>query len=179
MKYAIELYFDRETEKILFDLSQRVAEEGISMKFSEWKTRPHLTLACYNDLDEQKCIEQLKQFAQRYNPFPAYIGSIGMFPDTGTIFTSPVMNKNMYRMQAELHDLLKEYDTKGFEWYLPERWAPHCTLALTNEDGENAFYRASNLLLREFRKTCGEFVAIGLVRITCPVKEIFTTELSK
>ena len=35
MKYAIELYFDRETEKILFDLSQRVAEEGISMKFSE------------------------------------------------------------------------------------------------------------------------------------------------
>ncbi len=131
MKYAIELYFDRETEKILFDLSQRVAEEGISMKFSEWKTRPHLTLACYNDLDEQKCIEQLKQFAQRYNPFPAYIGSIGMFPDTGTIFTSPVMNKNMYRMQAELHDLLKEYDTKGFEWYLPERWAPHCTLALT------------------------------------------------
>lgn len=70
MKYAIELYFDRETEKILFDLSQRVAEEGISMKFSEWKTRPHLTLACYNDLDEQKCIEQLKQFAQRYKSVP-------------------------------------------------------------------------------------------------------------
>lgn len=35
MKYAIELYFDRETEKKLSDLIQRVADENISAKFLE------------------------------------------------------------------------------------------------------------------------------------------------
>ena len=179
MQYAIELYFDKETEKKLSDLAQRVADEKLSTKFLEWKTRPHLTLACFNDVDEQKCIEQLKIFAQSHLAVPAYIGSIGMFNDTKTIFASPIMNKSMYQLQAELHECLKEHDTTGWEWYCPDRWVPHCTLALTGEDDNSVFYKASELLLREFEKTSGEFVAIGLVKITFPVKEIYTIELSR
>ncbi len=49
MQYAVELYFDEETEKKLFGLAQRIADEKISTKFLEYKTRPHLTLACFND----------------------------------------------------------------------------------------------------------------------------------
>ena len=54
MLYAIELYFDKETEKKMAALAERVAEENLSTKFLEWKTRPHLTLACFNDVDEQQ-----------------------------------------------------------------------------------------------------------------------------
>lgn len=43
MKYAIEAYFDRDTEAALAHLAGRVAEEGISTKFLEWKSRPHIT----------------------------------------------------------------------------------------------------------------------------------------
>lgn len=50
MQYAIELYFDKETEKKLLGLAQRVADENLSTKFLEWKTRSHLTLACLNDV---------------------------------------------------------------------------------------------------------------------------------
>lgn len=60
MKYAIELYYDKETEQKLFNLAKRVADEKLSTKFLEWKTRPHLTLACFNDVNEVKCIQQLK-----------------------------------------------------------------------------------------------------------------------
>ena len=42
MQYAVELYFDKETEKKLMHLSQRLADEKLSTKFLEWKTRPHL-----------------------------------------------------------------------------------------------------------------------------------------
>ena len=63
MKYAIEAYFDRDTEAALAHLAGRVAEEGISTKFLEWKSRPHITLACYNDIDEADCIPKLKAFA--------------------------------------------------------------------------------------------------------------------
>ncbi len=39
MKYAVELYFDKETENKLMYLSQRLADEKLSTKFLEWKTR--------------------------------------------------------------------------------------------------------------------------------------------
>ena len=42
----------------------------------------------------------------------------------------------------------------------------------------DAFLRASDLILREFKKLCGEFVAIGLTKITCPVEEVVTVNLS-
>ena len=65
MQYAIEMYYDKETEEQLFSLAKSVADAGLSTKFMEWKTRPHLTLACFNDVDEEKCIEQLKSFCTK------------------------------------------------------------------------------------------------------------------
>lgn len=177
MQYAIELYYDKETEAQLQALSQKVADAKLSTKFLEWKTRPHLTLACFNDVDEEKCIEQLKKFAQTHTQMPAYIGSVGMFNDTRTIFASPMMNDAMYQFQRELHECLQDFDTTGYEWYCPGRWVPHCTLALTKDDAEDVFYKASDLILHEFRKLSGAFVSIGLVKITFPVEEIFSVEL--
>lgn len=179
MQYAIELYYDKETEKKLYNMAQKIADEKISTKFLEWKTRPHLTLACFNDVDEACCIEKIKAFAANHKIMPAYIGSVGMFNDTKTIFVSPVMNSGMYQFQRELHGNLKEFDTNGWEWYCPDRWVPHCTIALTGDDENEAFFRASDLVLREFKKISGEFVEIGLVKITFPVEEIFTAEMNR
>lgn len=144
MKYAIELYYDEETEKKLFDLSKRIADEKISTKFLEWKARPHLTLACFNDVDESKCTEHLKVFSEDHKVMPAYICSVGMFNDTKTIFVSPVMNYSMYKFQRELHEELKDFDTNGYEWYCPDRWTPHCTIALTHEDNNEAFLKRAS-----------------------------------
>lgn len=82
MQYAIELFFDEEMEKKLFRYAERIAEEKLSTKYLEWKTRPHITLACFNDVDEKVCVERLKLFAQKQQTLPAYIGSLGMFTDT-------------------------------------------------------------------------------------------------
>lgn len=177
MQYAIELYFDKATEDIIFSLAQKIADANISTKFLEWKTRPHLTLGCFNDVDEEKCMEKLKAFVDTHKIMPAYIGSVGMFNDTKTIFLSPIMNRSMYQFQGELHEYFEELDTRGWEWYCPEKWVPHCTVALTGEDSDQAFFDACNLILHEFRKIAGEFVSIGLVKITCPVEEIGVVEL--
>ena len=94
-----------------------------------------------------------------------------------TIFASPMMNDSMYQFQRELHECLKDFDTKGWEWYCPNRWMPHCTLALTKEDAEEVFYKASDLILHKFQKLTGEFASIGLVKISFPVDEIYTVAL--
>ena len=179
MQYAIELYFDKATEQNLSHLAQRVADENISTMFLKWETRPHLTLACFNDVNETTCIEQLRLFARTHKTMLANICSVGMFTDSRTIFASPVMNDSMYQFQKELYEYLGEYDSSGWEWYQPNKWVPHCTLALTHEDPDEAFYKASNLILHEFRKLYGKFVSIGLVKISCPVEEIYTVELQR
>ena len=70
-----------------------------------------------------------------------------------------------------------DFDIEGWEWYWPDSWMPYCTLALTKEDDEDIFFKASDLILREFEKISGKFVSIGLLKITFPVDEIFTVEL--
>ena len=84
----------------------------------------------------------------------------------------------MYWFQRELHECLYDFDIEGWKWYCPDSWMPYCTLALTKEDDEDIFFKASDLILREFEKISGKFVSIGLVKITFPVDEIFTVELS-
>ena len=42
---------------------------------------------------------------------------------------------------------------------------------------DDAFFKASDLILHEFEKMSGQFVSIGLVKITFPAKEIFTVDL--
>lgn len=48
----------------------------------------------------------------------------------------------------------------------------HCTLALIKDDEDAVFYKASELILREFEKMSGSFVSIGLMKISFPVEEI-------
>ncbi len=178
MQYAIELYFNQEMENQLSQLAKGIADRKISTKFMEWKTRPHLTLACFNDVNEAECIEKLKLFAENHPAMPAYIGSVGMFNDTKTVFVSPMMTSSMYQFQRELHATLEDFDANGWEWYFPDRWVPHCTMALTKDDDAEAFFRASDYILHEFKKMSGMFTSIGLVKITFPVEEIHTSELA-
>ncbi|MEE1077369.1 MAG: 2'-5' RNA ligase family protein [Acutalibacteraceae bacterium] len=176
--YAIEMYFDKETEDKIMSLAQKIADNKLSTKFLEWKTRPHVTLAVFNEVDENKCIELLKEFTKERKVLPAFLDSVGMFNDTKTIFLNPTMTKNMYQLQSDLYDTMKEFDTQGWEWYLPDGWVPHCTIALNREDEEEAFYKSSELVLREFKKIEGKYTALGLVKLTFPVKEIATIPFS-
>ena len=140
MTYAIELFFDNETEDKIMSLAKKIADAGLSTKYLEWKTRPHVTLAIFNDVDEERCTELLEKFARQHKAFPAFLDSIGMFTDTKTIFLSPTMTRSMYDLHSELYALMNEFDSKGREWYQPYGWVPHCTIALTSEDEENVFY---------------------------------------
>ena len=72
--------------------------------------------------------------------------------------------------------LEEDFDFKGWVWYQPDGWVPHCTIALNSEDEDDIFYKTSELVLREFEKMSGKYTAIGLVKITFPVEEIATVD---
>ena len=174
MTYAIEMYFDKETEEKIMSLAHKIADNELSTKFLEWKTRPHVTLAVFNDVDENKCVELLKEFVKGKKTIYAFLSGVGMFNETKTVFLNPSMKRSMYQLHTELYEAFKEFDTQGWEWYLPDALVPHCTVALNSEDEEDAFYKTSELVLREFKKMEGKYTALGLVKITFPVEEIET-----
>lgn len=176
MTYAIELFFNEEMEEKLFYYIEKLAKEKITTRFFDYKARPHVALAGFKDVDEKECIEKLKEFAKKHKAIPAYIGSLGMFPDSRTIFASPIMTESMYQIHRELHESLCVFDTHGYEWYLPGRWVPHSTLAMMRGEDDEAFYKACELVLREFEKVNGVFASIGLVKITPYAEEVFVTE---
>ena len=89
------------------------------------------------------------------------------------------MNSRMFQFQRALCEQLKEFDATQYGWYHPDRWVPHCALALMNEVKEEAFYQASDLILRRFKKLSGRFVSIGLVKVCFPVEELFAIELNQ
>lgn len=71
------------------------------------------------------------------------------------------MTREMYDLQRDLHECMNLFDaTTGWEWYYPDRWVPHCTVALTKEDSEEAFFDAADFILHEFKKDTG-YISIG------------------
>ena len=162
MRYAIEMYFDKETEEKIMRLAQKIADAGLSTKYLEWKTRPHVTLAVYNDIDVDRCSQLLEKFANDRKAFPA-------------IFLSPIMTRSLYELHSELYAVMQEFEASAWEWYKqPDCWVPHCTVALTSEDEENVFYEASKLVLHEYKKLEGVYTSVGLVKISFPVEELKT-----
>ncbi len=179
MKYAVNLYFDKDTEEKLSSLANSIADETKSDKISGYNIRPHLTLACFNDVDEPKCIKLLKTFAESRKAMPVKIGSVGMFTDSNTVFAVPTMTAEIIRLQHELHDVMSEFDKTGWDRYCPDNWSPHCTLAYTIEEGNEVFLKASEVLLRKFHPMTGKYAGLGLVNITPQAKDIFEIELPR
>ena len=101
--YAIEMYFDKETEEKIMRLAHKIADAGLSTKYLEWKTRPHVTLAVYNDIDVDRCAQLLEKFANDRKAFSALFDAVGMFNYTKTIFLSPVMTRSLYELHSELY----------------------------------------------------------------------------
>ena len=106
MMYAIEMYFDKVTEEKIMRLAQKIADAGLSTKYLEWKTRPHVTLAVYNDIDVDRCAQLLEKFANDRKEFPALFDAVGMYNYTKTIFLSPIMTRSLYELHSELYALM-------------------------------------------------------------------------
>ena len=171
MLYAVELYFDKETEEKIMRLPQGIAEKGLSTRYLEWKTRPHITLGLFNNIDLEKCDTLLEEFTKQVKSLPAHLSSIGVFNNSRCIFLSPVVTRELLQLHLNFHDTFSFCDHSGYEYYLPDIWAPHCTVMLGNSDDDNAFYEAAKHVIENYEVLHGLFCEISFVEITMPVKE--------
>jgi len=128
MPFAVETYFDRESEKRIRALSDRCATLGGSAVIKE--TRPHISLGVADEVSHEKMEALLVSFARRHKPFEITLSAIGFFAVTPSIaYLSPKVDQSLLELHAEFFGEFTEGASGIWEHYSPRSWIPHCTLA--------------------------------------------------
>ena len=131
MAYAIELYFDATTEACFRTVWEALAGHGIAKPAADPVARPHLTLAVYGGLHLDRCGPRLAAFAAATAPVSLSFAAIGLFPfaaSVGVVFAGPTVTGDLLALQRRAHDRLAGAVEEPWDYYLPDRWVPHCTL---------------------------------------------------
>ena len=91
---------------------------------------PHVTLGCFLSDEQSDLLEKVESFVKSVTPFEVTFHSIGAF-EPYVLFASPVKDERLTQLNALLHEsLLNSYEPAENANYLPDRWMPHCSLAV-------------------------------------------------
>lgn len=170
MGYAVELYFDPQTQNSIWDLRYALTEQGILSTIGELGDKPHVSLAVFSDVDCDRLILLTKEFARELQPFNLQLSAISTFPtDENTLFLSPVPTQQLLRFHQEFHRRLAESRLTASSYYLPGNWVPHCTIEMNIPDAQ--FPKAVEVCKKAFKPLLGQFREIGVIEFR-PIKHL-------
>ncbi len=69
MGYSIELYFEKRFDEKILLLWNRLKELGLPSVFKDINSKPHLSLAVLENIDEKKILEVFDTFIKSYTSF--------------------------------------------------------------------------------------------------------------
>jgi hypothetical protein len=130
MSKAIQLHFDSKTEKIVRNIWQMLKENKISSKMTDRPFTPHITLFAAQDFDDKLIIKKLSNFFRSQNSLKILLATLGTFNNNkGVLFFGAVNNQQLIKLHSLLFKKVSTYLNQANEFYFPDRWIPHCTLA--------------------------------------------------
>lgn len=128
--YAIVLYFDNTTNKIIGNMIERTAALSGNSYMLDINIPPHVTLGCFFSDEQANLLEKVESFTKNITPFEVTFKSVGAF-EPYVLFVSPVKDECLTQLNASLNEsLLNDYKPAENANYLPDRWMPHCSLAV-------------------------------------------------
>ncbi len=137
MGYSIELYFEKRFDDKIRLLWNKLKELGLPSVFKDINSKPHLSLAVLENIDENNVSEAFDTFIKNYTSFELDFNEISLFEGLeNAVYLAPARNTNLFHFQRCLYDLLRDLDFKVLERYEPENWIPHASLSkeLSKED---------------------------------------------
>jgi len=128
--YAIVLYFDEITSKTINKMIERTVILSGNDYMLDINIPPHITLGCFFSDEHVGLLEKVESFTKSLSPFEVTFNAIGAF-EPYVLFASPVKDDHLTQLNALLHEsLLNHYEPAENTNYLPDRWMPHCSLAV-------------------------------------------------
>lgn len=177
MDYAVVLYFDNDSEKLLTEYIHNICSTGINTYMIDIGIRPHITLAIFKDIHTGNFEGKLHDFALNNRNFRLRLESIGIFPaEPGVVFLSPVFTDDLKLIHTRFYDSFKDALGDYMPYYLPGSWVPHCTVASRLQHDE--IMKALSFLINEFKPMDVDVAEIGFIECD-PVKELCCYETNR
>jgi 2'-5' RNA ligase len=134
MTLAIPIYFDSFSEAAIQVIWQELAAQKVAPYMAESGIRPHITLAIYRDIDRDACQALLSSLVQDLEPLQLTFSYLGIFTTPSpVVFLAPTVNQQLLDLHKKVNLLLDQVGEEPVPFYLPEKWVPHCTLAVEFE----------------------------------------------
>ncbi|MBI1734224.1 MAG: 2'-5' RNA ligase family protein [Candidatus Rokubacteria bacterium] len=128
MPYALELELDGGAGAAVRDLWRALSEVGVTW-MAQSGAAPHVSLAIWETIDRPRFEVELARFAAETGPIGISFDGVGTFPG-GTVFLRPTPNRALDALQRHVHARFAALGAGPWDYYLPETWIPHCTLAM-------------------------------------------------
>jgi 2'-5' RNA ligase len=172
MPYAIEMYFDAETDFRIRALWEEFASIGASFMHDSG-ARPHVSLAVCESADLPATRQLLDRFAGATSGFPIAFSSLGMFPAAEPVaFLAPKVTSELLALHARFFSEFATVARDCWFHYSPSQWVPHCTLAMGLESHQIG--RALDISHAAGLPLLGIVSEIGLVEFR-PVRQLYAT----
>lgn len=175
--FAVELYFDIETENVIRGFREKVYAAGVEPVIGKMGDRPHVTLALFSEVD-LPCLEELcRDFANQLSTFPVALPAVGTFPTAeNVLFLSPVPTLQLLQVHQDFHNRLKCAHLHSSTYYHPGKWVPHCTLEIELSDAQ--FSLAFTTAHALFTPIKGKYASLGIVSFR-PIQYLAEYQLQK
>lgn len=139
MPFAVELGFDEALSNAITELMERLETVGVGLSLRSLGFTPHLSLATCQAIDEDESRKLLRELARQTSPFPIAFEAAGAFPPEGaTLFLVPATNLDLIRLHRTFWESFVLQAEEPSDFYTPERWVPHCTVARDVPPAERA-----------------------------------------
>jgi len=112
---------------------------------------PHFTWQSAEDYRLDIIESALPKIAARFKPFPVITAGIGIFTgQVPVLYLALVKTQTMIDIHRCLWDELAHLGSRVNEYYSPERWVPHITLAIRDIDSRNLACAIDGLMFHPF-----------------------------
>lgn len=179
MGYAIEVYFDENSEKKLIEYWRLLHQYGHSSYMYECGGHPHIAFAVLDegieDIDSFKKI--MIDYFSEIEPFELLFSILGLFPTVeGVSFIAPKVSAQLLEYHSGLYNKLCDNGYKKWfnDYYKPDVWIPHCTMTIQT-DVKNQI-EGLELLRSVFKPFKVQVKKVGLIEFN-PIKYLEVMEL--
>jgi hypothetical protein len=118
--YVVTVRFDEATEQKILRLQEKLAVNGYQKAINECP--PHITIAAYEDADEQGLLQWTEEYASRQCRFKVGLFSLSILPPggehtkTAVLCLNPSHSKKLVDFYYGFHEKFEDYCT-GIGWY--------------------------------------------------------------
>ena len=133
MGYSVELLLDPGGDAAVRRLWSVLDDIGVPSLATATHGQhvPHVSLTVCDDLDVDGAAAALADTAETRAAVELFLGFAGVFAGPPpVVFAGVVSTDDLLGLQAAVRKAISPYASSVWEHYLPNRWVPHCTLAM-------------------------------------------------